>query len=820
MRMSQLNSGSIRPVCSSRPAPAAKSLVFDASSDSASAGYATNQVSTDAPGVGRFLRPALFVALLCASVAKPVLAQTAVTASDSSSSGLQEIVVTATRQATALSKVPVSVAAISQEQMDVQGLRDISDITRVTPGIALTANGGVAGTNTVISIRGISSTVGSPTTGVYIDDTPIQSRPLGSANNVYPQLFDLERVEVLRGPQGTLFGAGAEGGAIRFITPQPGLNTSSGYDRAELAFTEKGAPTYEAGAAYGAPIIEGALGFRVSAWYRQEGGYINEINEASNQISDKDANNLDSYVLRGAMTWKINDQFSATGSLMYQHQHQDDDSSFFSTNSNPSEHEFNATREFPSPIDNHFVLPSLDLRYDGSSFDVISTTSYFDHGSHLYQDYTHFISSVLFGTPYLFLPGEVESADHFDIQRNWTQEVRLQSHGGERLNWVVGGFYGHNLQTSSQVNNDPDLNALLARFGAPPLPLLPGNHALNQFLSDTDKQEALFGQADFEIFSGFKATAGLRVAKVDVALSRTAAGPIAGGAANFSTSSSEKPVTPKFGLSYQATTDTLLYASAAKGYRIGGINGPQLSFCDSTLAEIGLSSTPETYKSDSLWSYEVGAKSRALDGRLNFAASAFDIEWHNIQQLVNIAACRGSFIVNVGAARSTGFDLATDMRVTPELTVGGSVGYADARITQDFKGPLLAGVPTYFARAGDKVGGPPLTATASVDYERPVSDNKRLYVHGDYQYIAHGPTIDFTVFGTDPLSRRSDSYSQLALRTGMRTMGLDVSVFVDNLLDAAPILSSERGSLGPTDTLFTQTTIRPRTIGVTATYRY
>jgi iron complex outermembrane receptor protein len=772
--------------------------------------------------LGRFPVARIAVAgcagLLSSFLAMPAMADGAADAAEPNA--MTEIVVTATRQATPLSKVPVSVAAISQDQMDSQGLRDISDITRVTPGIALTPNGGVAGTNTVISIRGISSTVGSPTTGVYIDDTPIQGRPLGSANNVYPQLFDLERVEVLRGPQGTLFGAGAEGGAIRFITPEPGLRSYTGYNRAELAFTQKGDPTYEAGAAIGGPIVQDTVGFRVSAWYRREGGYISEINELNNQIADPNANGLASYVLRGAMTWKPNDQFTATASMMYQQQHQDDDSSFFSTLSDPSNHVFRASREFASPIDNHFMLPSLDLRYDASYFDVISTTSYFNHGSHLYQDYTHFISSVLFGNPYLFGPGEVESADHVDIQRNWTQEVRLQSHPGGRLNWVVGGFYGHNEQTSSQVNNDPNLNALLARFGAGPLPLLPGNHALEQLLAATDKQEAAFGQADFEIVSGLKATAGVRVAKIDVALARTAAGPIAGGAANFSTSSSEKPVTPKFGLSYQATADTLVYASAAKGYRIGGINGPQLSFCDSTLAEIGLKSTPATYKSDSLWSYEVGAKSRMLGGRLSVAASAFDIEWHNIQQLVSIAACRGSFIVNVGAARSTGFDLAADMHVTRELTVSGSVGYADARITQDFKGPLLGGAPTYFAHAGDKVGGPPLTGTLSADYEFPVTDDKSVYMHGDYQYISHGPTIDYAIFGTDPLGRRSDSFSQAALRSGLRMKGFDVSVFVDNLLNAAPILSSERGSLAPGDTLFTQTSIRPRTIGVTATYRY
>jgi outer membrane receptor protein involved in Fe transport len=205
---------------------------------------------------------------------------------------------------------------------------------------------------------------------------------------------------------------------------------------------------------------------------------------------------------------------------------------------------------------------------------------------------------------------------------------------------------------------------------------------------------------------------------------------------------------------------------------------------------------------------------------LNIAASGFDIEWHNIQQLVNIAACRGSFIVNVGAARSTGFDLAADLRVTPDLTLSGSVGYADARLTQDFKGPLVSGAPTYFARSGDKVGGPPLTGTISGDYELPITDERRLYLHGDYQYVSHGPSIDFTIFGTDPLVQRSDSFNQVALRAGMRTSGLDVSVFVDNLLDAAPILSTSRGSISPNDNLFTATTIRPRTIGVTATYRY
>jgi outer membrane receptor protein involved in Fe transport len=771
----------------------------------------------------------LTLAGLLASVAMPCSAQEAAASAGDQAQGTHadaasgEIVVTATRQATSLSKVPMSVVAITPQQMDSQGLRNINDIARVSPGIALTpaSNGsGVAGTNQVISIRGISSVVGSPTTGIYIDDTPIQSRPLGSANNVYPQLFDLERVEVLRGPQGTLFGAGAEGGAVRFITPRPGLESYTGYARGEVAFTHNGAPTFELGNAFGGPIIKDRLAFRVSAWYRREGGYINEINEFTNQVTDKAANNHSSYALRGALTWKASDNLSVTFSTMYQKEEQDDNSSFYTTVSDPGKSNFNATRVFPSPSHNKFVLSNLDLRYSGAAFDVISSTSYFNHSSDLFQDYTHFISSVLFGFPYLFPQGSVESANLEDHQKNWTQEIRIQSHPGERLNWVIGGFYGHSEQTSYQLNNDPNLNALLASFGAGPLPLLPGGHALEQTLGATDVQKAAFGQADYEIAQGLKLTAGIRVAKVDVSAFRDAIGPIAGANASYSSKTSETPVTPKFGVSYQATDNTLFYATAGKGYRIGGINGPQLSFCDSTLAQIGLKSTPGSYKSDSLWSYELGAKSRLFDGRLSVAASAFDIRWKNIQQLVSIAACKGSFIVNVGAARSVGFDLALDFRVNSNLKVGASVGYAHAYLTQDFQGAPGASGPTYFARKGDRVGGPPLTATVSGDYEQPIGEDRSAYLHADFQHVSQGAEIDYSVFGTDPQAHRSDSFDQLNLRLGLRLKGLDVSAFATNLLDEAPVISRFRGSLGVADNLFTATTIRPRTFGVTGTYHY
>ena len=169
--------------------------------------------------------------------------------------GIEEIVVTATRRAERLQDVPISISAFSQEKLDGLGLKNIDDLSRLTPGVTFSRNGSGSSANyndenSDISIRGIDSSAGSSTTGIYLDDTPVQSRHIGfGAVNVFPQLFDIDRVEVLRGPQGTLFGAGAEGGAVRFITPAAGLQQNSGYVRSEVASTENGDPSYEMGAA-------------------------------------------------------------------------------------------------------------------------------------------------------------------------------------------------------------------------------------------------------------------------------------------------------------------------------------------------------------------------------------------------------------------------------------------------------------------------------------------------------------------------------------------------------------------------------------------
>src|SRR3981081_1647454 len=233
-----------------------------------------------------FLRALMLGA--CACVATLATANDAATATEPATAGggLEEIVVTATRHEESLSKVPISVSAYTKDSMDIKGIKDIGDVARFTPGGAFDA-----GQTNQISIRGISSTGGSGTTGIYIDDVPIQVRNLGfNADDAFLKIFDLDRVEVLRGPQGTLFGAGSEGGTVRYITTQPSLTKTSIYSRAEFSSTQGGDPSYEAGVAVGGPLVQDKFGARLSVWYRKDGGWIDRIDPVTLATVDEKAN--------------------------------------------------------------------------------------------------------------------------------------------------------------------------------------------------------------------------------------------------------------------------------------------------------------------------------------------------------------------------------------------------------------------------------------------------------------------------------------------------------------------------------------------------
>ena len=260
-------------------------------------------------------------------------ARAAAPASQASSDGgiLSEVVITATRQVDTVSKVPLSITAVTQKALDQQGVTQLTDLTRVVPSLTI-STGGAGGSVAQIAIRGISSTAGAAVTGVYLDDTSLTKR---NANNISglngspaPPLFDLERVEVLRGPQGTLYGGSSEGGTVRFITPTPSLTHESGYARAQISHTDYGGWGYEAGVAAGGPIIQDKLGFRASAFHRRTAGYVDAVNPYSQQVFCKDCNWGTQDVLRAVLLWRPTDNLSISPSV-YADQEKNNDSSSY-----------------------------------------------------------------------------------------------------------------------------------------------------------------------------------------------------------------------------------------------------------------------------------------------------------------------------------------------------------------------------------------------------------------------------------------------------------------------------------------------------------
>jgi outer membrane receptor protein involved in Fe transport len=752
-------------------------------------------------------------------LASSALAQAASAPAAGGGQTMSEIVVTATRRAENISRVAASVVAMNQAALDVRGVKDISDISRITPGLVLNPNG--FGTQADISIRGISSQVGAATTGIYIDDTPIQTRVVGySATNTYPQVFDLDRVEVLRGPQGTLFGAGSEGGTIRFITPQPSLTRYSAYVRTEVASTDGGDPSYEGGVAVGGPIVQNTLGFRVSLWDRHDGGYVDreDLNPAlaGTATLHKNVNWADTQVGRAAFTWAPNDRLTITPSIFFQNRNLNDIGTFWEGYSAPGAGRFVNGQPLAQPDHDHFILPALHAQYELPGVTLISDTSMFQRRDRMIDDYSTLIPAI-FTPPMNFVPSDPNYSAYalmVNKQTVWTEELRAQSSDpSARLTWTTGVFLSQSAQKAYETIVDPNFGEVL---GAPPedvlgLPLIDGKYSLIANGEGVDKQAALFGEANYRITDKLKLTAGVRVARASFAGDAYATGPFLGDTIVQPRSTvTETPVTPKAGISYQLDEANLFYFTASKGYRIGGTNMPLSSFCD--IAAQGYSSVPASYSSDDVWSYELGSKNKLFDRRLQIEASVYHIDWSNIQQLVYISNCGQQFVDNLGQATSNGFDLQFDARLPHGFGLDGSVGYTDTTFSKT--------IP-YLVQKGDHIDTQPWSATLGASYDHPTFGDHDVYARLEYTYhskSATTPVTDPANGGYDPTALPAPATNYLDLRGGVRWSGYDVSLFVDNLTNAHPDLTRYSEVIG--NPVHRDFTFRPLTVGVTAAYRY
>jgi iron complex outermembrane recepter protein len=846
-----------------------------------------------------------------------------VLAADAESSNepqMQEVTVTATRREEVLSKVPISVSAYTQDSMDQLGIRDFTDVARYTPGVQIDS-----GQTNAISIRGISSSGGAGTTGIYIDDTPIQIRALGfNPDDTLPKTFDMDRVEVLRGPQGTLFGAGSEGGTVRYIMTQPSTTKASGYARAEVSYTQGGTPNYEAGVAYGAPLVDGNLGFRVSAWYRRDGGWIDRVDPSNpTNVVDSNANHDETTLLRGAAIWTPTQNISVTPSIIWQNRQRHDVSFFWSQYSDPGSDKFVSANPEAQIDPDQYLLPALKVTADFAGMELISNSSYYrrrdksGYSGTLYNlSYYQTLgwaggeTAPPYGTipaagsgPYggsfpctpqgfscypmldsngVHLPAALANyrspGSVTNNQDNLTQEIRLQSNDpNARIVWTVGAFYSLNRTYSLEEIHDPMVDqffnyvygtTIAALYGTPMNPdgstYLPrGDAYLNQ-LTGFDRQLAAFGEVVWSLTDTLKLTTGIRWSKTDYAFNSYNDGPQNGGAVvnggpinddgttNPDGQQHEKPVTERVSLSWQMDPNNLLYATYSTGFRIGGANSIiPADLCSVDFGNFGIADNPASYKSDKVKNYEVGSKNN-IGGRLRLATSAYYIKWDNIQQTILLPTCALTYTANVGTAVSKGFDLQADIVVTDHLSLESAIGYNTAYYTKNaFPGPDST---TPLVSQGDAIvgesgtPGAPWTITLGAEYRFNLLE-RSSYVRLDYEHqtknnrpmASEDPnTVQFGACSTAagavvPCQYTPPATTFVSLRAGQEFKGWNISAFVDNLLDThvvtnlnyqgvdgfGPLIPGPNGTSAPVATpLYRYLTYRPRTIGITATYRY
>jgi outer membrane receptor protein involved in Fe transport len=754
--------------------------------------------------------------------------------------GLEEIVVTAQRREEKLSDVPLSISAFSQATMDAQGVRNIDDIARLTPGVSFGRTDARNGQAANISIRGIASNAGAATTGIYIDDTPIQVRTLGySSFSTFPAVFDIDRVEVLRGPQGTLFGAGSEGGTVRFITPQPSFNRTSAYVRAEAGNTQDGDPSGEVGAAVGGPISD-TLAYRVSAWVRRDGGTVDRTNWSRTTRTptgtvDENANWQSSIVGRAALAFRPTDNLLITPSFYYQKLKLNDTAFYWASLSNTSASEFNSGNAVRSTSEDRFYLPALKVEWNLGEVSLVSNTSYFNRRNAAINDYTAFEAGIWARNAF-FPDGMYAPTLQENWQSNLTQEVRLQSANADaRLSWVVGAFLSHSRQTAGQHVEDTFLPALFQQATGVPFQVVFGQGLVDgryTFVAapiiSRDEQLALFTQGDLRVTDKLTLTAGIRASKTKVEAAADYEGPVVGPPVHDSGSQDEKPITPKVGASYKLNADNMIYATAAKGFRIGGYN-PRVGLpCSAQLAGLGLfdstgaPAAPKLFDSDTVWSYEIGAKNAFFERRVQLSSSVYYIDWSDIQQNVALNTCGFQFVANLGSATSKGLDLQAQIEATDKLSIGLAVGYTNAEYAETVRGGPTA--TSNIVTKGDHIPGSPWTGALSANYGFVAFGGRESYARADYQYRSRQTDL---VSGNNPANGTfvpanvfvPPQTDLLSLRLGTQwSSGLDISLFVNNVFNSRPIVA-QASSPGPV-LLQQYSTFRPRTYGLTGTYRY
>ena len=754
---------------------------------------------------------------------------------------LDQVVITAQKRKEDVRKVPLSVSVVSGEAIQDNHINDITDLTRSVPNLSFSTQAG-AGLGT-LEIRGVSSQAGSATVSIYLDDVSLTTRNLYSQGTAEPRFFDLDRVEVLRGPQGTLYGASSLGGTIKFISKQPDAKRYSGSAYTELSSTSHGGTNYVAQAVLNVPLVKDNTALRIGVQSGHDSGYIDQVSPTSLNVVAKGINGTHWDTLKLALKSEFAPGWSATPALFYQRYKSDDIDAAFLTvgayqlpanTTPPALSIFQTSKTVREPATDTLTVPSLTVTGDLGFGDLTAVLSGYQRRFDRIQDGTAInvpyiasqVTDPALGAVVGGLPSAVQLTNKID-QASLELRVASKDYDASRgpLTWIGGVYLA---QTKTQVfDNEPvfGINAAFTAAGAninDPAQL--GGTFPGAFLGDSsyysarhykDQQSSLFGELTYNASAALRATVGLRVLRATQNFTREGDFYYAGGPSTAAIDSSASAVTPRFAIGWDLSPATSLYANVAKGFRLGGANRPVplTPLVSADLATLGLPGTPPaTFNSDSLWSYEVGSKSRLLDNRLSLNVSAFHIDWKDIQQSVSLVTSGFDFETNAGRAKIDGLEFEARWLATEGLTLSAGASLTHAVFAADTLALGLDGAGQPNARKGDPIQGvPKYSARLGFEYRFAPTALGSAFVRGSGQWTgaSHGTVV-----------RSSSDYIRPAYVTADASAGLtlerwEFTLFAKNLTNNRQIIQ-QPSIQGVSEAYY----LRPRTIGLTAAYEF
>lgn len=707
--------------------------------------------------------------------------------SDSSASTavLQEVTVTADKISEPLMDVPMSLTALTGSELERSASYRFEDYVGSVPGLTMIDNGAMG---SQLVIRGITTGVDVINTSVatYIDETPFtESGVSAGAGFIAPNLdtFDMERIEVLKGPQGTLYGANALGGLLKFVTNPPDVSGFAAKVESGVSSVAAGATGFDTHAMVNLPLASDAA-LRLVGYDTDYPGFINDPSLGATDINGSHVSGG-----RASLLYVPSEAFSARLNALYQ-------VSSWADWPNEDVNPGTLTPLHGNLVQQHLIgqpgrlttqLYNLTIRWDTGPARLLSSTSYYSNDNRVIQDYSDAYEPLLtsiFGAPY----GLAVSAPAWYVH-SFTQELRLTSAGDAPLQWLVGGYF-----TNQNGNEDTAYLPIDATthevLYSDPLGL-GGYVGLSHY-----REYAGFANLDYHFSPTLDVSAGARYSQNSQTFHETAPG-LLGGGYDFGTASSQSVVTYSTDARWHVAPRSMLYARVATGFAPGGPNDA-----------VPNRSVPSSFGSSKTVDYEVGIKSRPLEGLLTTQLSVFDIEWSKIQ----LAAVISGFgtIVNGGAARSKGVEWDLGYHPIAGFTMAFNGAYTDAYLTQ----PTPASVN---GQVGDRLPSSPLWETStSIDYERALLGSYSGFAGLDWRFSG-SRYADFE--GTGP-RQEMPSYEVVDLHAGVETSIWSVELYVKNLSNAVIINYVQPESLAGGDGPQSATLWQPRCIGVDLTYNF